>query len=1065
MKTSIVSWLITVGVLSSIVWRIATISLASGEANSVKATQLKSNRPIRENVRVELPEGIFAVDLSPDGGTIAAGTQHSILQLRDAKTGSLKFNLEGHEGDVVDIEFNRNGEKLASVAFDGIRIWNVSQGSLERLLPTKRGTVTWVNFCPDGRTLISGGPIRDIPVQAWNVSTGEELAPFPQQSGASKCAAISQDGRLLATSHRDSQNVETINLWEVEHRKLFGSVCLHHDETKLLAFMADGHRLITADQGGEIVIWDPVSGGCYSSRFPQQKGDITAFAISRDGSLLVSASRGDRYVHVWELATCRELSRFAGHTSIVKGIALSRDGQFAVTGGFDSQVMLWNTLPEAPDVDNLDSMDLDQIKEHLTGDDALIAQQLIKQLAERPERGRRVAKQIVQPLSDINAQILIDSIGKLSNSDFSRRQEAMKTLKLWGDLAEPALRQARRSPATFTTLQRIDAILEEIHDRPCSPEKRSNLRAIQLLRWIGDSDSIRVLAQLATGPEIDLCTLAAREGLSNLGAAENTRSHQVEPSFIKQNPTVTLPSNDSQVDDSSLTDDAAQELADQIDREIESSWDADAVVVAPPADDFEWIRRINLDLIGRIPLAYEVEDFVDEVAPDRKRKVIDRLLQSDDHLRHQVQTWQEIFLGPPSRDGLFARAHSFGPAMEQWLTERFRQHRRLDEIVHELLTSPIPDETNDSVAKDLYRIPHALGYFLRQDDLSPSVLGSDCSRMFLGIRLECAQCHDHPFAEWSQDQFWGFAAFFSGVRSKSRVGFGMTMPLGEDRNSASIQIPNTERVIPVRFLDGTTPTSSPTRSSRESLADWITSAENPYFARTMVNRVWAQFFGQGLAEPLDDINVGTPNARRVVIDLLAHRFQERKFDLKFLIHAITLTRAYQRTSRLTHNGQKETEFLAKMPVRSLSGRSLHDSLVRAAGFAPFAVMPRDERQFQHFFSPHRFELIRRAYSDTPKSETERSMLDSLHQMNGEFMETLTQSRRDETVDSITRIQGTSNSEKINSIFLCTLSRKPSSDELRKIEDMLNRDSGSEDSFTSSDLLWAILNSAEFNSNH
>ena len=1076
MRTRLRLTFFVIAVLSSITARIPyTINLiASGDVASPAANlngpdQHQEVPFVRETIRIDNSEGIFAVDLSPDGRVLAAGAQNASLQLRDAKTGSLQFDLIGHEGDVVDIKFSRSGNRLASVAFDGIRIWRVSDGLLERLLPTKRGSVTWILFSAEGDKLFSGGPLREIPVQVWKVENGRELTPLPAQSGASKCGAVSPDGRILATSHRDLSNVETINLWEIDRRQLFTSFSAHQDETRALAFAADGQRLIAADQSGELVIWDALSGGCYSARFPRQKGDFTAMALSRDGSLLVTANRRDKFVRVWEPLTGRELARFAGHSSVVKGLALSPTGRRAVSGGFDSRIFVWNTLPSDSGSINVEQMTIDQLKQILSGEDGLAAHQLIDRLIERPALGRRVANEIIQPLTESQSSSLNHSIDNLSNADFSRRRDAMIAIDGWEDLAELALRRARTRPASFTALQRIDVLLERLHDQPCSARKRANLRSIQLLQRIGDTDSISRLTELAAGSVVDPCTHAARGALcqSNValpGATDppsnpSRRNDDVTP--IK----VAAKKSDPETVSPVVLEDESMTLARQIDRELESSWDASSVVAAPSADDYEWIRRVTLDLTGKIPLAHEVEDYADNVDPNKRARLIDRLLTCDGHRRHQVETWRELLLGPPIREGLITRAQSLGPAMEQWLTVKFEQNRGFDEIVRELLTTALPDENQDSFANHIEQGSHPLGYFFRGDDLSPSALIGDCSQLFLGIRLECARCHDHPFAPWTQDQFWGFAAFFSGVRSKSRDVVGRTMLIGEDREIASITIPDTDRTIQAQFLDGMTPTPNPGRSARESLADWITSPSNPYFARTIVNRVWAQFFGQGLAEPLDDLNIVATTQREALINLLARRFQEKKFDLRFLTRSLILTQAYQRTSRLTHDSQKTPEILAKMPIRSLSGAQLHDSLTRACGFAQFAIIPRDDRRFQQFLNSQRLEFVRRSASDTPKSETEKSMLDALHQMNGSFTDMLTHSRRDETLEVITRIPGASNNDKITSIYLSTLSRKPRPEEITWIEEILGHHPSDNGSFSFVDLFWAMINSAEFNSNH
>ncbi len=166
--------------------------------------------------------------------------------------------------------------------------------------------------------------------------------------------------------------------------------------------------------------------------------------------------------------------------------------------------------------------------------------------------------------------------------------------------------------------------------------------------------------------------------------------------------------------------------------------------------------------------------------------------------------------------------------------------------------------------------------------------------MFLGVRLECAQCHNHPFAKWKREEFWGLAAFYSGLK---RQGDGDNIFQGTDKpDSAEITIPNSKTVVKATFLDGRLALLPKGTKSRKALADWMTSAENPYFARATVNRFWSQFFGVGLIEPIDDLGPSAEPSHPELLTLLSEQFIAHDFDLKFLIRGITASRAYQLTS-------------------------------------------------------------------------------------------------------------------------------------------------------------------------
>src|SRR5262249_47807301 len=193
-------------------------------------------------------------------------------------------------------------------------------------------------------------------------------------------------------------------------------------------------------------------------------------------------------------------------------------------------------------------------------------------------------------------------------------------------------------------------------------------------------------------------------------------------------------------------------------------------------------------------------------------------------------------------------------------------------------------------------------------------LAAGTVRVFLGVRIECAQCHDHPFAQWKRDQFWGQAAFFAGVRrpANDTGDFFIGTPLTELADRREITIPGTERVAQPVFLDGKEPQWKYRASARATLADWMTGKDNPFFARTAVNRLWAQLFGVGIVEPVDDFTEENKPSHPELLDELAHQLAEHGFDFKFLLRAITLSKTYQQSSIYPGASKPETRLFAYM---------------------------------------------------------------------------------------------------------------------------------------------------------
>src|SRR5262245_41039547 len=339
-------------------------------------------------------------------------------------------------------------------------------------------------------------------------------------------------------------------------------------------------------------------------------------------------------------------------------------------------------------------------------------------------------------------------------------------------------------------------------------------------------------------------------------------------------------------------------LAARIDKHLAAGWIAAKVEPAPLADDAEFLRRIYLDLAGRIPSVTEARDFLKDAAPDKRERLVERVLGGPRYVTHAANTWRARLLPETSAS---QQARFLAPGFETWLREKLSQNAGYDAMVRELLTAPIESNRN-RFAFNPGRASNPLAYYVAKES-RPENVAAAAARVFLGIRLECAQCHDHPFAEWKRDQFWSLAAFFSGIGSQGQGG-DFTGALQEVADKRELMIPGTERVVQAKFPDGSEPVWKSQASSRQTLADWITTSQNPYFARATVNRTWHQLFGQGLVEPVDDM-VGSEStaSHPELLSELSAAFAAQGFDLKFLIRAITSTRAYQLSSAGARLGQ------------------------------------------------------------------------------------------------------------------------------------------------------------------
>ena len=266
---------------------------------------------------------------------------------------------------------------------------------------------------------------------------------------------------------------------------------------------------------------------------------------------------------------------------------------------------------------------------------------------------------------------------------------------------------------------------------------------------------------------------------------------------------------------------------------------------ARPADDAEYLRRVYLDLVGKIPTAAEARDFLDDPSPDKRTRLVEALLDSPAYLTHATETYRTLLLPEADTDG---QIRGLTPTFEAWLRKKVAEEAGYDQIVREVLTVRLgaPGRRGGN-AHDPRAEPSPLAYYVAKD-AKPENLAAGTARTFLGIRLECAQCHNHPFDHWKREEFWGLAAFFAGVSKQGKddaYGLdprGCRPPrAGDPRDEARSSRP--------RSSTASKPQWGRRASGRELLADWVTAPDNPYFARAAVNRVWARFFGTGIVEP------------------------------------------------------------------------------------------------------------------------------------------------------------------------------------------------------------------------
>jgi hypothetical protein len=514
--------------------------------------------------------------------------------------------------------------------------------------------------------------------------------------------------------------------------------------------------------------------------------------------------------------------------------------------------------------------------------------------------------------------------------------------------------------------------------------------------------------------------------------------------------------------------DPADALAAAIDRHLQADWQARAIQPAAPADDAEFVRRVYLDVVGRAPKVAETREFLADTSPDKRPKLVDRLLTTPGHAAYFAAVTRATWIPNSSTNPQFA---GFGFQLEPWLRNHFRENTPADVVVRKLLTVRVQVNNPNANFRFVQGDPSnpdsvALAGFYGANEGRAENLGAAVSRLFLGIKLECAQCHDHPFAPYTKEQFWEFAAFF-GEFAPLPPNRPSEVPLAEPQFRLNrLTIPNTQTQVVAKFFDGTDPKWSAERTPRQELAEWLTTPDNAYFAKNLANRTWAHFFGLGIVDPVDEPGDNNQPTHPELLDELGRAFAAGKYDNRVLIRAITRTRAYNLTSKMTHPTQADPRRFARMNVKALTPAQLFDSLVAATGHRENPGLRQNFAAFNPNPGNPRGQFLNRFASTEKPTETSTTILQALLLMNGNFIDNQTALERSEVLAAVLDVPTWDTNRRLEALFLSALARQPTPEELEKFGSYVERGGATGDKREAlADVFWVLLNSTEFLFNH
>jgi hypothetical protein len=496
-----------------------------------------------------------------------------------------------------------------------------------------------------------------------------------------------------------------------------------------------------------------------------------------------------------------------------------------------------------------------------------------------------------------------------------------------------------------------------------------------------------------------------------------------------------------------------------VDRAAARKWRELNISPSELSSDEVFIRRVSLDIAGTIPGAEETLAFMADKDPKKREKLVDRLLESPEYAFFFANKWADI-LRVKRRNQQDRAVGTF--SFHNWIRESIAADKPYDEFVRDILTA-IGDDSKS---------PPTVWY---KEVRTPENFVDDVSQVFLGQRLACANCHHHPYEKWSQDDYWGIAAFFARVGTKA-----VPVPGGPDRQraqkqvlfvraSGNVQNKRTGKTAEMKPLDGEPLDPVREVDPRARFADWMTGEANPFFAKAVANRYWAHFFGRGIVDPLDDMRITNPPSNPELLDALAQNLIDNKYSLKALIRTICTSRTYQLSAIPEDDNAADKQSFARYYPRRLQAEVLYDAVAKLTGspgnfpglptdrFAPTRAIMLPDESFQSYFLDVTGRPQRISACECERVN-EASLAMTLHLLNSqEIQDKLAQNGG--RADRLAK-DPRPDAEKVTELFVLATGSRPTHEKLAlALEHIAKHEKNKKLAYEN--ILWALLNSKAF----
>ncbi|MBL68901.1 MAG: hypothetical protein CMO74_10715 [Verrucomicrobiales bacterium] len=1026
-------------------------------------------RPARDRL-AELPVGsgpALALALSPDAGRLAVARGSAVVVYGLEEENKVLETLEGHRDWVQSVAWSGDGKWLATGGYRTVRLWNAEQ-KLAREITALEGRVTAICFGEDNATVFTADGVAGSSgmVRQWNLSDGAQVAEWRAHDDTVHALALTRDGRRLATGGDDT----VAKIWEVKTRKEWARFEAHHGPVYGLAFNGDGAQLATAGGDGDLLIWD-LKSRQKLTEIRVHKGGVTGVSWSPDDKTLATSCEDGLARMFTEIkshdgaqrsSTARE-RKLTGGEGRLHAVAMSSDAKLVAAAGQNGAVYLWRNNK--------------------------LAATLELEAAETPKVSRGFVRDVLPILSKAGCNAGSCHAKPDGQSGFKLSVFSYDPRGDWREITGDA-RGRRVFPALPSESLLIKkAALALPHEggqriKPGSASERV------LLEWIGQgmvfkgedepalagisvapatgsyrkgqARALKATARFSDGSQRDITALA--DFVSNDGEiATVDDSGKVTVGQVNGEGTI-LVRYMGQVAIARITVPAEEKISEAkykalsvnnfIDELAHQQFERLGLFPSVLATDAEFLRRASLDAIGRLPTPEEANKFLEDKAADKRARLIERLLVDPAYADHWANKWADLVRPNPDRAGLKSVY-----ILDQWLREAFRDNLPMDRFARAMVAA----------SGSTHRFGPAVVY---RDKRTPPELAKIFSQVFLGTRLECARCHNHPNEKWTLTDFHAFSAFFGEI---GRKGSGVSPPISGGTEwffhggKGSVKHPVTGETLAPKPPDASAPGLADGTDPREALVDWMTAPENPFFARAMVNRVWGAFFGRGLVEPVDDMRASNPPVNAALLDALAKHFVKLKYDQKALIRAVMRSRLYQLSSVPNETNIGDTRNFSRAYRRRLSAEVLLDAVSDVTGvpesFSATWPGARAMETWNFKIGSEFLDAFGRpnSSSDPPcERNTKPTIVQALHMMHAEKL-------HQKITHTKGRARGLADGDKtasqiVNEIYLAAFSRRPTDKEReRVVKFFANHPDGRR--VATEDFLWVIINSAEFMFNH